>query len=357
MMATPSCVGCPPRIRPRSPSLPDVRRIRARRRALGLRVWQVPLERRAYLTAPMTLRRGSALASPCSSSDATSIVAWTPRGHDQEQMLVTALGGAPHVVCCRTEHELWEALAGPKVRVLVLELTLEGRPKPASLIAAVRSRFAAIRIVGYGWLTQSLAGEVLACARHGLDEIALQGFSDLGSEIRRALAKCKRAEEIVLLDLQKTLPPTLVEMTRVLLQRLDEAPHLNQLSRLLGLSPRTLQRTASQEQCCSPSDLICAVRVLVAVRLLVLEGRPMSLVLSRTGFQSTRALRVALGRCGLSSLKGLRGRAGYVAAENAILRFMRPRKDATGVASKPERMAMQCATAPPRRRASSRGRI
>jgi AraC-like DNA-binding protein len=305
----------------------------------------------------MTLRRGSAPASSRSSRDATSIVAWTPRGRDQEQTLVTALGGEPHVVCCRTELELWEALAEPTVRVLVLELTLEGRPKPASLIAAVRSRYAAIRIVGYCSLTQALATEVLTCARYGLDEIALQGFGSLGCEIRRALADCKGTEEVILSDLQKMLSPTLLEMVRVLLQRLDEAPHLDQLSRLLGLSPRTLQRTASQEQCCSPSDLICAVRVLVAVRLLVLEAQPMRQVLARTGFQSTRALRVALGRCGLSSLKGLRGRAGYAAARDTVLRFIGPEKDVAGIAPVAVRVAMQCPAAPVRERISSRGRV
>src|SRR6478672_5652175 len=172
----------------------------------------------------MTLRRGSAAASSRDASDASAIVAWTPRGHEQEQMLSAALGADAHVLCCRTEHELWEALARPHVRVLVLELTLEGRPKPASLIAAVRGRYAAIRIVGYGSLTQALATEVLACARYGLDEIALQGFSNLGAEIRRALADCKVAEEVILQDLQKMLPPTLVEMVRGLLQRLEEAP-------------------------------------------------------------------------------------------------------------------------------------
>jgi AraC-like DNA-binding protein len=311
------------------------------------------LERRAYLTAPMTLRRGSASASPRSVRDAATIVAWTPRGRDQEQMLVTALGAEHHLRCCPTEHELWEALAGPDVRVLVLELTVEGRPKPASLIAAVRNRYAAIRIVGYGWLTQSLAAEVLACARHGLDRIALQGFGDLGAEIRRTLSECKVAEEVVLHDLQKLLPPGLIEMVRVLLQRLDEAPHLDQLSRLLGLSSRTLQRTASQEGCCPPSDLICAVRVLVAVRLLVLESQPMAQVLSRTGFQSTRALRVALARCGLASLKGLRGSAGYAGARDAILRFVKPRENARAGAPKPIRLDSHGARATIRRRSAA----
>lgn len=267
-------------------------------------------------------------------------------------MLLTALGAESRILCCRTEHELWEALAGSDVRVLVLELTLDGRPRPASLIAAVRGRYAAIRIVGYGWLTQALAAEVLACARLGLDDIALQGFSNLGSVIRRALAECKGAEEIVLLDLQKMLPPALIEMVRVLLQRLDEAPHLDQLARLLGVSPRTLQRTASHERWCPPGDLICAVRVLVAVRLLVLEAQPMGAVLARTGFQSTRALRAALGRCSLSSLKGLRGTAGYAAARDSILRFMRPAQEVSAVAPKPIRVASQPAAAEVRERIS-----
>lgn len=239
-------------------------------------------------------------------------------------MLGTALGAESHLVCCTTEYQLWQELSRPGVGVLVLELTLDCRPRPASLVAAVRGRFAAIPIVGYGWLTQSLAAEVLACARQGLDAIALRGFNDLRTVICRALAECNGAEQVVLLDLHHWLPPALLEMVEALLQRLDEAPQLDQLARLLGRSPRTLQRIARQEHCCSPGDLICAVRILVAARLLVYEALPMKQVLSRTGYQSTRALRAGLGRCGLCPLKRLRGAAGYAAARDALLRFICP---------------------------------
>lgn len=112
--------------------------------------------------------------------------------------------------------------------------------------------------------------------------------------IRRALSECVGAEEAVVLDLEHWLPPTLLELVGMLIQRLDEAPQLEQLARLLRRSFRTFQRAASQEKC-SPSDLICAVRILVAVRLLVFEARSMKLVLSRTGYRSTRALRAGLG--------------------------------------------------------------
>jgi len=124
-------------------------------------------------------------------------------------------------------------------------LTLDGRPKPASLIGAVRRRYAAMRIVTYGRLTQPLAAEVLACAKQGLDAIALEGFSNLRTVVHRTLAERNGAEEVVLLDLQHLLPPSLLEMVRTLLQRLDEAPQLDQLARLLDVSPRTLQRAAS----------------------------------------------------------------------------------------------------------------
>ncbi len=342
MMATPSSVGCllqfPTALAEAFPMCAGSERDAA---LSGWAFEQVPPERRTFLTAPMTPRPWSADASSRSAREASAIVAWTPRGHDQEQMLAATLGADAHIICCRTEHELWEALGGPHVRVLVLELTLEGRPKPASLIAAVRGRYAAIRIVGYGSFTQALATEVLACARCGLDGIALQGVGNLGSEVRRALAECKGAEEVVLLDLQAMLPPTLIEMVRVLLQRLDEAPHLDQLSRLLGLSARTLQRLAGQERWCPPSDLICAVRVLVAVRLLVLEAQPMRDVLSRTGFQTTRALRAALARCGLPSLKGLHGQEAYAAARTSVLRFMRPENVPVTVATRPARVAVR----------------
>lgn len=253
-----------------------------------------------------------------------AIVAWTPRGLDQERMLRAALEPQLRVVYCRTEHELWDELAHAEAKAFILELGVRERPRAASLIAAVRSRYPAIRIVGHAWITQAIAAEILVCARFGLDGLALRGFCDLGTVVRRVLAESRGAEEVVLADVMDWLNPTLVAAVRVLLQRLDDVPSLSQLARLIGRSQRTLQREAARSKCCSPGELMCAIRVLVAIRLSAVECLSIDRVIERTGYISARALGEAMKRCGLNSPRRVRGAAGYAAARDVILRFINP---------------------------------
>ncbi|HEV7994560.1 MAG TPA: helix-turn-helix domain-containing protein [Gemmatimonadaceae bacterium] len=253
------------------------------------------------------------------------VVGWVPLGPEQERSLHAALGTQLDLELCRTEQELWEALARPHIGVLVVELGVGGHPSPASLTASVHERHPAIRILGHGWLSQALAADILACARVGLDALALRGYADLALEIRRLTTEGQGAEETVFRDVMDGIPASLLPMVRMLLQRLGDAPSLAQLARLMGQSPRTLQRAAVSARCCSPSDLICAVRVLVASRLLAGERHAMPVVLARTGFESTRALRHAMQRCGLDSPGGHRASEDYAAARAAVLRFIAAR--------------------------------
>jgi AraC-like DNA-binding protein len=237
-------------------------------------------------------------------------------------MLRTALEPHFHAACCRTEYELWDELARVDAKVLLLELGQGGRPSAAGLIAAVRHRYPAMRIVGYAWLTQAIAAEIVACAKCGLDALALRGFCDLGAVVRRVLAESQGAEEVALADIMDWLTPTLIAAARALLQRLDDVPSLSQLARLIGVSQRSLQREAARGKCCSPGGLMCAIRVLVAVRLSAVERLPIERVVKRTGYPSARALGNAMKRCGLASPRRLHGTAGYAAARDIVLRFI-----------------------------------
>lgn len=125
------------------------------------------------------------------------IVAWAPHGNEQEQAINAALGNRIAATFCRTEQELWEALDRPNVRVFVLDLATSKRPNAAELVAAVRGRFPAIRIVGLGGAAKSLSVEILACVRAGMDALALRGYCDLEATIAGVLAECDRAEQVV----------------------------------------------------------------------------------------------------------------------------------------------------------------
>jgi AraC-like DNA-binding protein len=270
----------------------------------------------------MRHRRSAAQASRAWGGAAVRIVAWTPQGHEQERALNTALGPAVPIAHCRSEQELWDQLEQPNVGVLILELGVDARPTAASLVIATRQRFPAIRIIGYGWLTRALAADILTCARLGLDELALRGYCDLALVVRRMLAEIEGAEEIAVHEVQDWLPSPLIALVRVLLARLRDAPTLAQLARAMGCSPRTLQRISARDNLCSPHALICAIRVLVAAHLISKRQVSMQEVLRRTGFPSTRALRGAMGRCGLLSPNEIHGAAGYAAARDTILRLI-----------------------------------
>jgi hypothetical protein len=131
------------------------------------------------------------------------IVAWTPRGGDQEQTLARTIGDLCETVCCRTEQQLWEEVAHPRTRLFVFELGVVEPSLTGSLVSLIREWFPHTRILGFGWLTPALALETLVCAKAGLDGIALQGYDDVGAMIRRALADEKEAVEVVFQEISR----------------------------------------------------------------------------------------------------------------------------------------------------------
>jgi len=248
------------------------------------------------------------------------IVAWVPSGNEQERAINTALGNRFAPTFCRTEQALWEELHRPGVHVFLLDVGTSRQSTAAGLVASVRSQLPAIRIVGFGWVTKSSSVDILACVRAGLDAIAFRGHCDLGAAIERALAGCSDAEELVLRDVRDWLPVPLYDAVRVLVQRLDQAPSLSLLAKMMGVCERTLQRTSKQNGCGSPSDVMCGVRVLVAIHLLMVDSQPMPHVLARTGYPSTRALHSAMRRFGLPVLRQRRSEGVYASARDEVLR-------------------------------------
>ena len=248
-----------------------------------------------------------------------TIVAWTPLGDEQERALRRTLGSEFRVIYCRTEHELWDALESPAVGSLVLELGLSTRPDSHSLMSTVRQRFSSLSIIGYGWLTPTLAEDILACSRFGLDGLGLRGYCEFDRVVRRVLAQCKGAEDVVVLDLGEWLTPTMLKLVRLLADRASDAPSLSQLARALGRSTRTLQRIVAREGGCAPRDLLLGFRVLIAIHLLAKERRSLLETLRRTGFASRRTLMAAMRRFGLVWPEPHQGELTYHRARERVL--------------------------------------
>lgn len=253
------------------------------------------------------------------------IIVWTPDGGPQEQALRRIMGDCMDVVCCHTEHEVWERLATPSARVFLVQLGQAVLPRDVGLIGSVRSRFRGIYIVGFGALSPRLARDAVACAKAGLDQLILDGYDDVGRALRRLLAAETPVEDIVLHEVASRVPAKLLPLVRCVLRRLPDNLNLAQVSRALGVNQRTLQRSAAQSGCCAPSNLIAAVRVLVALRLLLHDRTTMAMVLSKTGYSSIRALRSAMRRCGVGAPSHFSAGEEYSLARENIIRSIRPR--------------------------------
>jgi len=222
------------------------------------------------------------------------------------------------VICCGTEHALLDELSGSRARVLVVELGNVNQQCPSPVITVVRERFPKVRILAYCWLSQSAAVEILVCARAGLDELALRGFSDVRQVVRRVLAEEDSAEDSVFHDLSSALPTTLAAFVRVLLTRVQEAPNVEQLARMIGRTPRSLQRATREHGCCTPAVLIECVRVLFSARLLTHSRLTLRGVAERSGYRSVAEMRRALRRCAVPPPEQLNGSPGYARAREAI---------------------------------------
>lgn len=295
-------------------------------------LWTFSTPATAFESLTMVPRSEYRIAPPSFTLRDPLIVVWAPDGGAQERALRRILGDWTDVVCCHTEHEVWERLATPSARVFLVALGQAVLPREVALIGSVRARFRGVHVVGFGTLSPRLARDAVACAKAGLDQLLLDGYDDVGRALRRLLSAETCVEDIVLHEVASRVPAKLLRVVRHVLRRLPDNLNLTQVSRALGINSRTLQRSAAESGCCSPSNLIAAVRVLVALRLLLHDRTPMPMVLAKTGYSSMRALRSAMRRYGLRAPSHISAAEEYSLAREIILRFITPRESIVAIA-------------------------
>jgi hypothetical protein len=141
-------------------------------------------------------------------------------------VLTHTLGDDVSIVFCRTEPALLAELSREGKAVVVVELGQGSMPPVASVIAAIKLRFATVCVVGYCWLGPAASSEIVACARAGLDLLAPRGYHDVAHVVRHALAEERGDEATVLHDLAELLSPEQLECARIVLARAAEGPNV-----------------------------------------------------------------------------------------------------------------------------------
>lgn len=248
----------------------------------------------------------------------TRIVAWSAGDGAHERFICRTLARVARIVFCHTEPALADEVAKNGDAVVLVELVEGSVPAVSAVVEAVKRRFPAVPVLGYCWLGPAVSAEIVACARAGLDALALRGYDDLVMMVRRALARERGDEAMVLLDLESMLPTAALDWARVVLERVREGPNVDALARALGRGPRAIERAARSHGVASPARLITCVRLLYASRLLVYRRLSVDDAATNAGYPSAVALRRAFRREGIAAPAELRTTSRYALVREAV---------------------------------------
>jgi AraC-like DNA-binding protein len=251
-----------------------------------------------------------------------SVLGLMPGGEQCEQVVAEELRGLAHLLVCKSVPTLLEALESRQGSIVLLELGTSEPGAAAQTIALIKSRYPSIPILGLCWLTRAAVRDVVTCAHAGLDGVAIRGFDHIGELVARHHNPLHDAIQCAAADLSPVLPAAVARWIPLLLAHANKAPNVFVLSRLLGCSPRSLQRTARRSGCHKPAAIIDAARVLHAARLIAVHGMLPREALHPTGYPTVEALRRAFKRVDLPCPTGLRSVATYDAARDQVRRFV-----------------------------------
>jgi AraC-like DNA-binding protein len=272
------------------------------------------------MTTRRSPRRSIVHAPLAGSEGGARIVAWSGGDRAHERFITRTLARVARVVLCRTEPALRDEIAAGGDAIVIVEVADGTVPAVSAVVQGVKHRFPAVPVLGYCWLGPAVSAEIVACARAGLDALALRGYDDLAMMARRALARERGDEAVVLLELECALPAALQPWARVVLERAREGPNVGAVARALGCGPRTMQRAARDHGVAPPARLITSVRLLYAARLLAFRRLGVDEAALRAGYPSAVALRRAFRREGLAAPAELRTTARYAVARELLRR-------------------------------------
>ncbi|HJR64379.1 MAG TPA: helix-turn-helix domain-containing protein [Gemmatimonadaceae bacterium] len=209
-----------------------------------------------------------------------------------------ALRGRATVQFVDEGRELLAILRRATIAAIIVEARDRAGVAISPLVRAIRDGFPSIALIGYGRLSSSGSGEVLALARAGVDELIIYGCDDVGIALRSAVeqARERRTAAQVLTVLDDVVPPTLQPFVAFCLEHARQATSVSAAARALGVHRKTLVNRARQAGVAEPSRLLGWCRLLAAAPGLADPFRSVEQVALESGFTSATAFRNMLKR-------------------------------------------------------------
>lgn len=163
----------------------------------------------------------------------------------------------------------------------------------------LRKRFPRALVVDEGIFVQDGRIWTSAGVTAGIDLTLALVEADFGREVTMALAKRlvlffrrsgNQAQFSAALQRQEHEPPRLAELSRFVLEHLDEPLPVQRLAEGLNMSVRTLSRLCREHFSASPAEIVRRLRVEEARRLLEETSLPLKEITQRTGLGDATTL-------------------------------------------------------------------
>lgn len=191
-----------------------------------------------------------------------------------------------------------EMAAAHRVGTVVIEPRDGHGRTTVPIVQMLRRDFPSLPILAYCQLTPEQVKEIPALVRAGADGVLLKDVDDVGTAIRRALARSasERITDEVLRQLMSIIPKVEEPVLTYCLRYAYRPITVGEVASALGVHRKTLCNRASVAGLPTPSALISWCRLLHAARLLDDAGRSVERTALVLGFGSGAALRNMLRR-------------------------------------------------------------
>lgn len=231
------------------------------------------------------------------------------------ELLSQETGDAVATVVCDGEDSTIRYLCECLPALLVIEVAPGAAGDGAAFVRRAHIASPRTYLLWYCDLTPVTCDCLVAAGREGLDAVAFRGRADLRIHVQRGLEfhRDRWSAASVSEQLIPSLHAVAAPVAAIVVIHASRGPNVDQVARLLGTTPRTLERRFEDAELPSPSGLIKSTRWLCAAHALRETRMTARQAAVAMGFPSTRAMRSAMrralrlppGQCSLSKAYGV----------------------------------------------------
>jgi AraC-like DNA-binding protein len=212
--------------------------------------------------------------------------------------LQEAFQGVATLHLFRSGHALTAAIAHGGINVMITELR---DPEGHSLVATIRGvheQHPRIPIIAYTEFTPKRARDVLLAADAGVRELIIRDYDD-SEPMARAVLRNADAEALaarVLSEVRMHLPESTREFVEFCFRNAQHGVKVSGIAAHLRANRKTLRNRLTAAHLPSPHKIVGWSRLILAVHLLNVSGRPVEKIARDLNFPSGAALRNMLKR-------------------------------------------------------------